>query len=680
VLLALLGLPPTALARARARSTVAPARPAADCQPGASSPCLEPFPNNLFTRADSSSATGLRVDLPPAAMPANWRGEHMSTVEYDRNDGFSPGSTVIVHVPGLDNEQALQRTGAVGLGDLSQAFAASQPVVMIDERTGQRQLIWCELDPGATSAAARNLLIHPASALQEGDTYVVALRGLRGGAGRLLASPSWFARLRESAPMPPRQRSQRARYARIFATLEQAGITPRELYEAWDFTVSSTQSLTGRLLAIRDNAFAQLGDSDLAEGAPQGAAPSFVVTEVQQLTPLVRRVQGAFAVPCYLLRCGEAEAEGFHYTSLAPDATPTQLPGNVAAAHFECILPSAANAAHPARIVLYGHGFLSSDAEVEAENLQQLAVTYDIAFCATDWWGLAAPDTPALLHALANVNLLPAVVDRVQQGVLNALFLGRLMLDPAGVAANPAFEVDGRSALDTSRLYYDGNSDGGILGGVLTAVAPDFRRAVLGVSGADFFDLMLPRGGAFSYFGGFVLHNYPDQSLHPLVFDLLQQLWDRADPVAYGAHMTTSPLPNTPPHVVLLQVAYGDFEVSMYAAAFEARTIGASVYQPALQLIGDRVQDRNLFYGIPSIGAFPFGGSAIELWDSGPGLTQAPPLAALPPAPSATNHDPHEDPRYTPAAQRQLSDFLQPYGAVIDVCGGQPCRPPWYMP
>ena len=63
--------------------------------------------------------------------------------------------------------------------------------------------------------------------------------------------------------------------------------------------------------------------------------------------------------------------------------------------------------------------------------------------------------------------------------------------------------------------------------------------------------------------------------------------------------MTTHPLPGTPSHQVLMQIAYGDHQVSMYAAAVEARTVGASAYQPALDLSTNRSRDRNLFYGLP---------------------------------------------------------------------------------
>src|SRR4029077_7414769 len=108
--------------------------------------------------------------------------------------------------------------------------------------------------------------------------------------------------------------------------------------------------------------------------------------------------------------------------------------------------------------------------------------------------------------------------------------------------------------------------------------------------------------------------------------------------------------------------------------------IGASAQEPALDTSNDRARDGGLLFGIPAIDAYPFAGSAIVLWDSGPGHNPPPPLANLPPPPSGVaNQDPHEDPRYTPAAQQQISDFLRPHGEVVDVCGGQPCHSSPYM-
>jgi hypothetical protein len=194
----------------------------------------------------------------------------------------------------------------------------------------------------------------------------------------------------------------------------------------------------------------------------------------------------------------------------------------------------------------------------------------------------------------------------------------------------------------------------------------------------DYGNLLIQRSTDFAPFKLLLEGKYPDPSLYPVITDLLQQLWDRGDPIGYAAHMTSKPLPDTPSHSVLMQIAYGDFQVSMYAGAAEARTVGASVYEPALDRV--RSRDRHLFYGLPAIRHFPFAGSAIEVWDSGAARVQPPPVANIPPTPAPNNIDPHEDPRRTPAAQLQISDFLEPNGAVQDVCGGRPCHSFDYTP
>ena len=660
---------------------------AASCQPYSAKPCLFPYPDNRLTRPDRTSATKLRVNLPGSAMPVNTKGVRIRTAAWDRNDGFSPGSTIVLHIPGLDNAAALKRTGVVPITNIAQSLAKRQPVVLIDQATGARQLIWAELDTLAKSAGSTDLMIHPAKLLAEGHTFVVALRNLRTKSGKIIPAPKWFALLRDGGKLPKAERPQAARYALIFKALKRAGIAQnKSLYEAWNFTVDSRQSLTGPMLAIRNSAFAQLGDTNLADSVDSGHAPAFAVTDTKPLVSstgaALTQVDGTLQVPCYLVLCGASAQPGFHYSSSKPDATPTQIPGNVATTTFECVVPSTATALTPARISLYGHGLLGSADEVTATPIEALAVGHNIVICSTPFWGLANDDTLNDAAALGNLNLFGAVIDRLQQGALNMLYLGRLMLNPGGLASSAAFQQLGRPLIETSNLYYDGNSQGGIEGGMLTALSPDFRHAVLGVTGIDYANVLVQRSTDFAPFGTLLYAAYPDPSLHPLLLDLMQQLWDRGEPDGYAEQMTTHPLPDTPSHQVLMQLAYGDHQVSMYAGAIEARTVGASAYEPALDLSTNRAQDRNLFYGIPAIKGFPFNGSAVEVWDSGPGHTSPPPLTNTPPAETTTGdeQDPHEDPRNTPAAQQQISDFLTPTGAVTNVCGGTPCRSSDYTP
>jgi hypothetical protein len=113
---------------------------------------------------------------------------------------------------------------------------------------------------------------------------------------------------------------------------------------------------------------------------------------------------------------------------------------------------------------LYGHGLFGDYTEVEDAPVQELATQHDIVSCGTDWWGLTQADEPFAGSVVANLNLFGVIVDRLQQAVLNTLFLGRLMISPQGLASNPDLQVGGRPAIDASHRYCDGNSQGGIMG------------------------------------------------------------------------------------------------------------------------------------------------------------------------------------------------------------------------
>jgi hypothetical protein len=666
------------------------AKPAVDCQPYRSTPCLLPFPNDSFTRPDSSSATGLRVDLPQNAMPENAAGKRINVGPYDRADGFDPGSTIIARVPGLDNQQAFAKTDPVKLNNLSRYKGEHTPIVVIDARTGKRALIWVELDSTAADPESTTLLIHPAKLLTEGDRYIVALRHLKDSGGDVIPAPRWFKVFKDDRR---HQHGQRARYRSIFKSLKEAGIGRRSLYAAWDFTVESRGSLSRSMVHIRDDAFAQLGDTNLGDGQVQGHAPSFQVREVttNPFAGIAREISGTFQVPCYLKTANCAQGGSFNYDRSGPTSLPEQAPGNTATAPFDCIIPSAATASTPARASLYGHGLLGSDTEVHAGNVRAMAIEHDFVFCATEWWGLAGDDSgrpgteddiPHDAGVLQNLTTFPSVGDRLQQADLNTLYLGRLMRTADGFAASPAFEDGGGTPLfDPAHLYYDGNSQGGIMGGMTIALEPDLTRGVIGVPGLDYGGILLQRSDDFvGTFDTVIKASYPDASEYTPILDIVEQLWSRGEAEAYAENMTASPLPHTPAHKVLIQSAYGDHQVSQYAAAVEARTIGAHGHEPALDPV--RSQDKNLFYGIPPLPSSPFDGSGWVIWDDGPGLVSPPPLGNLaPPEGGPASHDPHEDVRATVAARAQKSAFLDDSGgAIVDVCGGAPCHTDVYTP
>jgi len=644
--------------------------------------CMLPFPDDYYTVADPSSETGRRVDFKAAGMPTNVLGQPIDPAPYNAADGFSPGSTILVQVPGIETAADVAATGAPPIDHIGDYRRGNSPVVVIDAETGKRWPIWVEIDSTASDPAKAVVEIHPAVNFASGHRYVVALRKLRNAAGERLEAPLAFRYYRDAVrSKQPEINAQRGRFERIFWRLQRSGIARHQLYLAWDFTVASDENNAGRELAMRDAAFAQLGDTDLADGVPQGASPSFQVTSVEdEPNPgqIARRVKGTVEVPCYLFpNCGPGGT-----MQLDPGGAPVQ--NGTWAANFDCIVPQSvvAGPAGAGRPSLYGHGLLGRAAEVASAPQRSLSQEHRIVHCATDEIGMSESDLPVVAASLQNVSNFPAIPDRLQQGLLNELYLGRAMISPSGFTADPAFHQDGTlltgSVLDTDELFYNGNSQGGIMGGALTAVAPDFTRASLGVPAMNY-SVLLPRSVDFDPFAAILYPSYPNETARPLILDLMQMLWDRGEPNGYANRMTDDPLPNTPAHQVLMNVAFGDHQVTIYQADVQARTVGAAAHRPVL--FEGRWPDTDVLWDVPSIRRYPYTGSAIYYWDSGPVRedpanpgtvigTEPPPYENLP---NRSGVDPHGDPRATPAEQQLVSDFFD--GAILqsDDCGGGPC-------
>jgi len=644
--------------------------------------CMLPFPDDYYTSADPGSPTGRRIAFQTEGTPTNVLGQHVEAGPYNASDGFSPGSVILAKVPGLETVADVRATRAVPISRLSQYTRPNAPVVVIDTTTGQRWPIWAEIDSTAEEASAADLEIHPAVNFASGHRYIVALRNLRNAAKTKLQAPAGFRYYRDNvASTQEAINLRRPHFEEIFSTLQGAGIARSNLYLAWDFTVASDANNTSRELSMRNDAFAQLGDSNLEDGVVEGVSPTFAVTEVEnEPNPgeIARRVKGTFTVPCYL------------FPSCAPGGT-MQLDGEghpiqngIWTANFDCIIPLSVTTgpAEEGRPSLYGHGLFGDASEVGSSPQRSLSQAHKIVQCATDEIGMSESDVPAVIPALENVSAFPTIPDRLQQGLLDELYLGRAMISSTGFTTNVAFHQDGTlstgSVLNTSQLFYNGNSQGGIMGGALTAVSPDFTRASLGVPAMNY-SVLLPRSVDFDEFAQVFYPFYPNETSRPLVLDLMQMLWDRGEPDGYAARMTENPLPDTPAHQVLLDIAFGDHQVTDYQADVEARTVGASAHKRVL--FKGRWPGTNVLWNVPRISSYPFTGSAAYYWDIGPIRESSPGsgkfIGTEPPPhenlPNRTGEDPHGAPRAAPAEQQLVSDF---FGGAIqksDRCGPGPC-------
>src|SRR5207248_2838656 len=118
----------------------------------------------------------------------------------------------------------------------------------------------------------------------EGHRYIVALR-----LGSGVSVDPTFAAYRDGTAINDSNPAQakfdeqrRAHFENLFTALhDKAGIDPSTLTQAWDFTVATGDNLAGRMLAIRNDAFRQLGDRDLSDLSLKGTrAPTFTLTRV----------------------------------------------------------------------------------------------------------------------------------------------------------------------------------------------------------------------------------------------------------------------------------------------------------------------------------------------------------------------------------------------------------------
>ena len=631
--------------------------------------CLFPFPNDHFTQEDASTETGLRVKFDERAMPVNEEGVGVDASEQNRSDGFSIGTTMLAHVEGLD----LEASGAATIVDLGASLAQDAPIQLIHARTGERQLIWAEIDQVPAPEQRRALMIRVGKSLQNGERYIVVLQRLVNTEGDAIEPSDAFKVYQEAIPSDiPEIESRRENFESLFETLGGHGINREELYLAWEFTTASVQNTSFRALHIRDTGLASLSGA-----APVITIDSVVNNSVADNPDVGRVIEGSITVPNFMDNASASPGSNLNYESDDPDALPAQFGGDgTVEAPFICVIPQvafadAADGSTDTQAVVVGHGVFGD--RYAALGVGFGAELTNAMFCAMDWWGMSSSDQLNAFLQLRDLSLFPQLPDRLHQAFLNKIFLSEAMVNPDGFVSLPAFHDDQGSALfKHDNVQFNGISMGSVYGGTLSALSPHFDNSVLDLAGMNW-AIINRRSNLWSAFSVAYEPSYPDSLDQVLGLSLVQIVWDRADSNGYANHITRDPLPGSKLSRVLMQFGIGDQILTETASELMQRSLGTRRHNPSI------VEGRHIavepYIGIEPITSYPYEGNAVMHWDTGPfpiSGHDGTPLQRPENLPRDLGYDTHGLPLGQPGNWEQKATFWRT-GTVIDVCGSRAC-------
>ena len=430
----------------------------AGCDPLDTRQCLLPFPSDALTVIDDTSATNRRVAFPAGELPTNSSGIDIDPMAWNRNDGFSANSPLLTWIDDFDP----QASKLPSWTDLASSLSTDSSVVLVDTTSGDRIPLWAEVDVDSATDDGQLLVVRPAISLAPATTYAVGLRNLVTTDGTPVEPSPMFVVHRDGLATDIAEvEARRDEFESTFDALDAAGAVRKDLQLVWSFTTASVANTTDVIVHMRDETLAGLGTT----------APEFDITSVTENPEpgLARLVEGTYSVPNWMT------GDGGPGTALNRGADGLPEINGVVQAPFACeIADNVWNGTGPAHAVMYGHGLLGSHLEVDAENIVAMSNEHDALYCATKWAGFSEDDIPTAVTALQDFSNFPTFVDRMSQGLVNQLVLGRLMLADNGLAIQPEFmRPDGSGVLDTSELYFDGNSQGGIMGMALAAISTD---------------------------------------------------------------------------------------------------------------------------------------------------------------------------------------------------------------
>ena len=608
------------------------------CNPLGGEGCLMPWPSATYEIADSSTVTGMRLNMPIEAMPKNGDGVSIDPALFGHWDGFSAVAPMLAMFP-----NGVDATNLPPWKDPAQSLAPNSPIVVVDMTTGQRVLFFAEVDQNITDVTKQALIIRPLERLQGGHRIAVGIRNtvLDPNGAPLQPSPA-FKAIRDGGSYDhPRFADLKKRYPDIFAALATAGVDKSELVLAWDYTVASDEFLTSDLTTMKAAAVPAMGQN--------GANLTFTATVQPPVAGIYKSYLGTFKAPNFLTD-GEMDD-----SVIMRGADHLPMMSGLRDANFAAIIPQCVTTQPlPRPVIIFGHGLFGSAQQYLADSFtQSIAEDNCMIILAGDFIGLTSRQLALAPLAVNDLNRGTQITEKLGQSVIDFMALETIAHGP--MASSPEFSVNGQSVIDTSKIYYVGGSLGGIMGNVIMAYDANLTRGVLAVPGGNW-SLLFERSNAWYLLKGAAMGSYTDPETYELLLNFLGMGFEPYDPITTAAHVLHDNLPGVPAKTILMWYSIGDCLVSNIATEMTARTMGIDLLSPAAKMpYGMAPTPAPLMSGINVFNAHP---------------TPLPPDTNVPPS---QDNGTHSGINKKPAALRFVHDFLfqtstDPDGVIVPEC------------
>ncbi|HEU5297274.1 MAG TPA: Ig-like domain-containing protein [Burkholderiaceae bacterium] len=568
-------------------------------------PSATPFPSDRFTMRDFGNNTFRRVNLPRPADCASTPAKAAvcaDLVVINELDGFSTQPRITIPFTGAIDPASVTSDSIylVNLGDTLSLRGFGQ-------RAGINQVVW---DP-----ATNTLALQPDDLLQQHSRYLlVVTNGVRDASGQRIKDGRFIEDNARSSDEYDRDlrdgmrgdwQRNRVVAASLFTTqsitadLQKiAQQIKRSQPAAVDFMIGNGGTARA-VFALSEVAAIQFNRQNSAAGPP---TQSFLPTPALSVVPgsVGRIAYGRFASPDY-------ETAG-KFIPVTDTLTGSPAPQGSNGLIVQMFLPAGAKPAGGWPVAIFGHGF--TDSMYGAPWTQaSIYASQGIATISINVVGHGGGAQGAL-NVLRNANTPVSVpaggrgIDQDGNGTIDStegvsaagarnIISSRdglrqtvvdLMQLVRQIEAGVDVDGDGSVDLDANRIYYAGQSFGGIYGTIVMGVERSLKAGVVNVPGGSITEIarlspafrglsilaLNARGLLNAPAPVFAIESIPLRDQPPLVNTVpgamdIQQTLDRfqwvqqaGNPVSYAQHIRKQPLPGNAAKSVIVQFAKGD--------------------------------------------------------------------------------------------------------------------------